>query len=231
MLAIETDDHADALRTWQALLLHATTVANIPDLRSETRHWGERAVPDSIGYRLVHDYRAHALQIVFGAYTSLPITPRSAWSVETLLTRRPSGLVSPGFDSWDNVDRAIIARIQADVAKAGTLSQFTWGRANHVGIHHPLSRFIPGLHVLTDPPGVAEAGDTMLPRVAVPGFGASERQVISPGHEEQALFDMPMGEASDPLAPYYGAGQADWVAGRAEPLLLGPIRWTLVLTP
>jgi penicillin amidase len=67
--------------------------------------------------------------------------------------------------------------------------------------------------------------------VAAPGFGASERLAVSPGHEANGILEMPGGQSDNPLSPYYGAGHADWVQGRPTPLLPGPAKWTLVLEP
>jgi penicillin amidase len=102
---------------------------------------------------------------------------------------------------------------------------------NHTDIHHPLARAVPLLGWLTDPPDVPVAGDAIVPRVAIPGFGSSERLVVSPGHEDRAIFDMPVGQSDNPLTPYYGAGEAAWVAGRATNLLPGAEKWKLVLQP
>jgi penicillin G amidase len=279
LLAIETDDHATVLRPWQALLAAAIAARpNRPDIAAMGPYvadWGEHARPDSVGYRLVHGFRAHALAILFGAYahplpavvrqagpdinpgtatsgtspsgstppgptdpgpdTPPPAPPRmparAAWAIELLLTQRPPGLLPPPWHDWDQVTDAILDALAGDVRAAGGLARFPWGAVNHVGIHHPLTRALPLLGRLTDPPDTPEAGDTMLPRVAIPGFGASERLVVSPGHEDTALFDMPMGQAANPLAPYYASGQEAWVNGNAYPLRPGSTRWTLTLTP
>jgi penicillin G amidase len=90
---------------------------------------------------------------------------------------------------------------------------------------------VPGLSWLTDPPDEQVAGDQLVPRVVVPGFGASERLVVSPGHEAQGIFEMPAGQAGDPLTPYYGAGHEIWVPGGVSPLLPGSTKWRLELTP
>jgi penicillin amidase len=42
---------------------------------------------------------------------------------------------------------------------------------------------------------------------------------------------MPGGQSGHPMSPYYGAGHADWVAGRATPLLAGPPQHVLTLAP
>jgi penicillin amidase len=75
------------------------------------------------------------------------------------------------------------------------------------------------------------SGDADMPRVAGPKFGQSERMTISPGHEEQGLFNMPCGQSGHPLSPYFLAGHADWVQGRPLPLLPGPAQHTLTLQP
>jgi len=70
-----------------------------------------------------------------------------------------------------------------------------------------------------------------VPRVAAPAFGASERFAVEPGHEEYGYFHMPGGQSDNPLSPFYGAGEADWAAGKATPFLPGPAKFTLTLTP
>ena len=75
------------------------------------------------------------------------------------------------------------------------------------------------------------AGDSNMPRVTAPDSGASERLVVAPGHEADALLHMPGGQSGHPLSPYWGAGHEDWVEGRATPLLPGPPQHTLRLVP
>ena len=69
-----------------------------------------------------------------------------------------------------------------------------------------------------------------MPRVQMPGFGASERMVVSPGHESEGIYHQPGGANGNPLSPFYRAGHEDWVKGRATPFLPGPIRHKLTLT-
>ena len=66
-----------------------------------------------------------------------------------------------------------------------------------------------------------------MPRVAGPGFGQSERLTVSPGHEEQGIFNMPGGQSGHPLSPYFLDGRGDWLSGRDSPLLPGPAAHTL----
>ena len=70
-----------------------------------------------------------------------------------------------------------------------------------------------------------------MPRVAGPDFGASERMVVSPGHEADGIVHMPGGQSGHPLSPFWGAGHDDWVHGRPTPFLPGETRHTLTLVP
>ncbi len=70
-----------------------------------------------------------------------------------------------------------------------------------------------------------------MPRVQGRSFGASQRMVVSPGHERSGIFHMPGGQSGHPLSPFYLAGHADWAAGRPGPFLPGPATHTLRLVP
>jgi penicillin amidase len=67
--------------------------------------------------------------------------------------------------------------------------------------------------------------------VAAPTFGASQRLVVSPGREEQAIMTMAGGQSGHPLSPFYGAGHRDWLTGNPAPLLAGEARHTLRFNP
>ncbi len=74
-------------------------------------------------------------------------------------------------------------------------------------------------------------GDSNMPRVQGPVFGASQRMVVSPGREETGLFHMPGGQSGHPLSPYYRAGHEAWARGEPAPLLPGPTEHVLTLRP
>ncbi|HAT32352.1 MAG TPA: penicillin acylase family protein, partial [Janthinobacterium sp.] len=107
----------------------------------------------------------------------------------------------------------------------------TWGARNTARIAHPLGAALPWLRPFLAAPADMLPGDSNMPRVAGPGFGQSERMTVSPGKEEQGVFNMPGGQSGHPLSPYFLAGHADWVRGRTVPLLPGPAQHTLTLTP
>jgi penicillin G amidase len=112
------------------------------------------------------------------------------------------------------------------------LARHPWGEYNIAKVQHPLGRAIPALSWLLDMPNDAMLGDTgHVVRAQGPGFGASQRLVVSPGHEDKAIFHMPGGQSGHPLSPFYGSGHQDWVNGNPTPLLPGKSVHTLMLLP
>jgi penicillin amidase len=68
-----------------------------------------------------------------------------------------------------------------------------------------------------------------MPLVVSPTFGASERMVVSPGHEADGIIHMPGGQSGHFLSPFWGAGHEDWVAHKPTPFLPGKTEYTLTL--
>jgi penicillin amidase len=253
MLAIQLDDRGVLLERWQRLLLQCLQAgagnSQYAPLIPEVENWGGRAVPDSIGYRLVRTFRAELIGAVFDAYTApmrvgepapasgqpaRPITSKQADEpVWRLLTEQPAHLVPPGYRDWDAVVDTGIARVLSTVANeaGGRLDAFTWGAANRAEIRHPLTRAVPALSLFLNPPSEPQPGDLYQPRVAGSRTGASERFVVAPGHEGTGIFHMPTSQTGHPLSPYYMIGHEDWARGRPTPFLPGEPKWQMVFQP
>src|SRR3546814_18388646 len=70
-----------------------------------------------------------------------------------------------------------------------------WSEHNRTDIRHPLSAALPRwLGRQLDMPDQPIPGDNNMPHVASPGFGASEHLDVSPGHEADAILNMPGGQ-------------------------------------
>jgi penicillin amidase len=110
-----------------------------------------------------------------------------------------------------------------------TLAEATWGQQNTSTIQHPLSNAVPFIGRWLDMPPIPLPGDSYMPRVQGKGFGASERMVVSPGHEESGILHMPTSQSGHPWSPYYGLGHDDWVKGNPSPFLPGETKYTLTL--
>ena len=148
-----------------------------------------------------------------------------------MLQQRPANLLPPAFDSWDAL-LIDAARRTERAGRQGPLAKRSWGERNTAAICHPIARALPDIakHWLCMPADRLP-GDRDMPRVQTPGFGASERMVVSPGHEADGIVHMPGGQSGHPLSPYWGAGHEDWVHGRPTPFLPGKPQHTMTLVP
>ena len=54
---------------------------------------------------------------------------------------------------------------------------------------------------------------------------------VSPGREEEGLYNMPGGQSGHPLSPFFLEGHAQWVRAEPVPLLPGAAKHTLRFVP
>jgi penicillin amidase len=243
------DDRALYVAGWRqrALdVLDADAVAGHPQRAEFKRllqaNWDGHASVDSVGYRLAQQFRWSLHDLLFaGANADMKqLDPRasvlaatSRWSdvIARLLDARPAAWLPPGYANWQALQLAAIDRSIAEVTGDGTpLAQATWGRRNTAAIAHPFTGPLPFLRRWLGAPPDQLPGDANMPRVAGPKFGQSERLTVSPGREEEGLFDMPGGQSGHPLSPFFLKGHEDWVKGRAMPLLPGEAKYRLVFS-
>ena len=248
LLAVQLDDRALLLERWRGLLLRVLSpeaVQGHPG-RAEMRRlvettWTGRASVGSDAYRMVWAFRGFLEEEVFTSITgqgNMPEEDRFRPSKQfegalwKIATERPRSLLDPRYGSWDQELLAVVDAALKDFAsEGGSLADHTWGERNTVRIQHPLSLAVPALGRWLDVPAVQLPGDENMPRVQGPTFGASERMVVSPGHEETGVFHMPGGQSGNPLSPYYQKGVDAWEAGKATPFLPGPPVHKLRLVP
>ncbi|WP_312252955.1 penicillin acylase family protein [Stenotrophomonas sp.] len=246
LLAIQLDDRAVFLQRWWALLQEVTANSSDPALQrlhAANAHWDGRASVDSVSYRITRGFRGKVLDAVEGALLAPAkaplgddfLPPRLAQLegvVWPMLEQRPANLLPPGVASWDDLLATAARELEADLSQQGPLQQRTWGERNTAAICQPVARALPAfaqrwLCMPADP----LPGDRDMPRVQGPNFGASQRMVVSPGHEADGIVHMPGGQSGHPLSPYWGAGHEDWVHGRPTPFLPGPAQRTMTLVP
>jgi penicillin amidase len=244
LLAIQLDDRALLLAPWQQRLLAALDRApqepRFAEARPFVAHWGERAATDSVGYRLVSRFRdqVHSLFLAPVLARCSSEGHRVRWLpghhdgvIEDLLAHQPPHLLPPPFATYDELLVDAARETLRWLPRDRPLAEWTWGNANWVQLRHPFGQVIPLLGRWLDLPGRPLPGDNQMPRVQGRDFGASQRLVVSPGREDEAIFHMPGGQSGHFLSPFYGAGHRDWEEGRASPLLPGPTHHVLVLRP
>ena len=246
LLAIQLDDRALFLQRWWRLLRDEAASAKLPALYAlaeAAKAWQGHAHTDSVSYRVVRAWRlaVHArlldgltapAQAALGDKFLMPDLPQFEGVAWPLVTQRPDNLLPRRFVSWDALFEDAAREVRDDLAKHGPLPQRTWGERNTARICHPLSMVLPGFaRRLLCMPFDPLAGDSNMPRVTAPDFGASERMVVSPGHEADGIIEMPGGQSGNPLSPFWGAGHEDWVHGRPTPFLPGKAEHTLRFVP
>jgi len=250
MLAIQYDDRALFLSRWRDLLLTVVNdeaIAENPALaeyRELVENWIPRAVPESVGYRLVRAFRLevekrvfHALmapaRVEYGEDVQLRVSNQFEGPLWSVLTEQPIHLLPSNYDTWQEL---MLAAVEQNLAWFGSnfegpLSDRTWGEVNTASIRHPLSRNIPILGSYLDMPADQLNGDLDMPKAQGPSFGASQRYAVYPGDEANSILHMPTSQSAHPLSEFFGRGHADWVDGRANPFLPGEAVYSLTLTP
>ncbi|MGA9852207.1 MAG: penicillin acylase family protein [Gammaproteobacteria bacterium] len=248
MLAIELDDRAVFLGRWRSLLLHLLTAESVRGhpRRAQFLHyvddWGGNAAVDSVGYRLVRDFRQQADQMVFSALTApcKKVDPQFDYRVLTqregslwaMVTQQPANLLDPKYKSWNDLMLAAVDQVIQTLWLPNTgLASRTWGERNTVRIQQPMSRGLSFLSRWLDMKPVQLPGDNDMPRVQGVNFGASERMDVEPAYQQNGIFEMPTGQSGYPFSPYYRNSEPAWEQGMATPFLPGPPQHTLTFQP
>lgn len=248
MVNIQLDDRALFLIRWRDFLLELLDERAVKGqpLRAEARKfledWTARAAADDVGYRLVRAMRLQIRQDIFATltaaarikYPDTKFSPSAQFEgpLWQLVTRQPMHMLDPRFRSWDEALLASVdGAIQELLQECTSLSQCTWGAQNTLAMRHPLSQAVPFVGRWLDMPSQRLSGDSFMPRVQGPAFGASQRMVVSPGREAEGYFQMPGGPVDHPMSPFYGAGHNAWVHGEPRPLLPGEPKHVLKLSP
>ncbi len=246
LLAIQLDDRALFLtRWWQLLRDNGKNTASpaMHELASAAATWQGRASTDSVSYRIVrawrlavHDRLLDGLmapaRVALGDAFEMPNLGQFEGVAWPLVTQRPAHLLPRHYASWDELLEDAAREVRDELDDDGALSARTWGERNTAKICHPLAMALPGFaKPALCMPADELPGDSAMPRVQGPNFGASERMVVSPGHEADGIVHMPGGQSGHPLSPFWGAGHDDWVQGRPTPFLPGTTQHTLRLSP
>ncbi len=247
MLAVQLEDRALFRARWRKLALavldrHPPLAGSPRDafLRLVRDQWSGRADIESVSYRLARDFSFHCVDLVYEILIKplyaaepgfrpgwLPHRFAVTWEV---IAAHPANLLPPMYDTWDDLVLAAVDRTMAQAAKDGRKpADYTWGARNVVTVAHPFARLLPRLSRWLAAPPQPLPGDSFMPRVQHRTSGASERMVVSPGREEDGLFEMPGGQSGHPLSPFFLAGHEAWARGLATGLLPGPVEHSLKL--
>ncbi len=250
LYAIQLDHESRFLKRWSALALATATAKpndKISAIAKELNAWNGRADIDQTGHRIVRAFRQQVIDQLWkswltAAQRAKPIEAhagkqdlpdgRFEYAAWTALEVRAAHLLPQPFGSWHDFLAAQLVNVYDDLTRQNVaLNEATWGQRNTTNIRHPFTRAMPFLSSWLNMPNTPLAGDNHMPMVSAPTFGASERMVVSPGHEEQGIFVMPGGQSGHPLSPFYGAGHSDWLTGKPGSLLASEAKHTLRFVP
>jgi penicillin G amidase len=246
MLRIQLDHRALFLARWHEIFLRALErTVNHPrlaEVRSALQKWNGQADADSTAYRLLRGFHEAVEKLAFEPFISIvrdkegqfeltSVTDHLEEPLWRLVTERPDHLLPSWFDTWDTLLIAAAEETLNAIPVRSPLSRYTWGHVNALHMRHPLSERSVLFRWLFNPRPVALAGDMNMPLAQTGRHGPVFRFVISPGENETAIMQMAGGQSGNPLTPYYFSGHSDWILGKPQPLVPGPTRYTLVLTP
>jgi penicillin amidase len=249
--SVMLDDRALFIAPWRERALKVLDAAAVDGkpLRAQfagqlKTGWTGHASIDSTGYRLARQFMWAMHDQLYGKANSELATidekataalASSRWPaiVSRLLDEQPAAWLPSGVDSWREVQLAAVDQAIRELTENGnTLAAATWGERNAATIAHPISSALPAsLKPWFAAPADQLAGDAHMPRVAGNKHGQSQRMTVSPGKEEQGVFNMPGGQSGHILSPFFLAGHAQWVKGTALPLLPGTAVHTMVMSP
>ncbi|GAA6203538.1 penicillin acylase family protein [Thalassotalea sp. SU-HH00458] len=252
LLAIALDDKAKFLERWQQFILE-----NVLNKKTEQqaslvndKDWQEinkilavndlRATTDSVAYRFVRNFRINLRDAVFDELNKQLIQLDKGFKFHTirhqietplwqLINEQPKHFLNGKHKTWQGYFQAALAKTYQEMTINQPLSAATWGQQNTTDIRHPITNGVPLLSSWLNMPATALPGDSYMPLVQGKAFGASERMVVSPGHEESGILHMPTSQAGHPLSPYYGLGHKDWEQGKPSAFLPGETKYSLTL--
>ncbi|UOA09638.1 penicillin acylase family protein [Methylobacter sp. S3L5C] len=251
MFNLQLDTESELYVFYQQLALSILTkeaIAGQPELaqvRDYLLAWDGRGDVDSLGFALLVEFRKELIKSVFTPFLS---ASRQAdknfsygWSyidtpLQALLNEKPLHAL-PDAAHYPNWDSFILSQLQRSIKHLQAqhpgvaLMELNWGSINKVKNMHPFSKALPILGSLLDMPSEALPGCVFCVRSGGPGFGASERLVVAPGHFDDAILHMPGGQSGQPLSPYYRDQQDFWLKGLSMPLTAGKPEHRLLLQP
>lgn len=248
LLSVQLDDRADFMKRWHDLILRVlrpTTLEYHPrrkTFRRAVRNWGGHASIDSVGYRLVRDFRLRVAHVTFAPIRKrlkslypdavLPFERQKEGPLWRLVTNKPHNWLNSRYATWNALFINVIDGIIDKYWEPGAgLSLTTWGRRNTVALENRLGEALGPLGSWMNWPAVELPGDSHMPRVQAPDFGASERLVTAPTPSSAAILEVPGGISEHPSSPWYRDGFEAWAKGLAMPMLPGPTRTTLHFKP
>jgi penicillin amidase len=244
---IQLNNQATFLKPWHKLLLES--LANKPQEYASDiailNEWGACACADSVGYTLVRRFRSTVINQLLApindrlkvynlstSYIAKSIEP-SIWA---LLQQQPLDWLPNGHADYSAFVEAAYRDTKQRLftqynVRSTDLSELRWGNVNALAVKHPFSNTLGRFSELVDMKVVEGFGDSYVPAVQSNSFGASQRLIVKPGNEENAILTIPGGQSGHFLSSFYRTGFDDYAAQANTPLLPLEQKHKIVFTP
>jgi penicillin G amidase len=169
---------------------------------------------------------------------------RRTAAVHRLIRERPVAFIPAGDADWDAALRGAWQDAVAELTRTlgPDRARWRWGAMNRMAVHHPLSRFVPRLSLLLDPPVTEMGGFSTTPNVLFISptgtvEGPSMRFVADMADPDGIRLVNFMGQSGHPASEHYGDQFQSWVKVESPHLAFTPAavaretRHTLTLVP
>lgn len=245
---IQLDNEARFLTDWHGILVNALSTEPVKyakDLQV-LNDWQACACEDSVGYTLVRRFRSTVIEQLMAPLehhlktldlSLSPVLRHVEPGVQKLLSQQPDDWLPVGNENYTGFLKSaydLTRQTLADTYQQGNTASFeglSWGDVNALAVEHPFARQIPLVGHLLNMPVYRGFGDSYMPAVQGPQFGASQRLLVQPGLEENGILTVPGGQSGHPLSDFYRKGFSDYAEHKSTPLLPGPPKHTLTLMP
>ena len=246
MFQLQLDTRCDFYEFYQQLALSVLTEGVIADdlhLSDAHKHiaaWDGKAEVDSVAFGLLVRFRKVLAEDVFEPFLALCQEADGnflyTWRnmdvpLQMLLTEKIAETL-PDPEHYQDWEGFIVSKLEQSVEQlcseynCKSLDRLTWGKIHRPRISHPLG-FIPVLgRFLNMPENPLPGSDS-----CVRSSRASDRMVVSPGHDADGILHIPCGQSGHPLSKNYKDQHDYWVRGESLPFLSGRTTHTLRLEP
>ena len=242
---IQLDNEALFLKPWHQLLtqtLQQQSQQYLAELEA-LANWQQCACPDSVGYTLVQRYRRHVVNALLSPvmtrlakedYRPNGLLRQTETAVWQLLNEQPDSWLPAGYKTWSEFLLSAWQETRSNLntqMQTQSLAELNWGAVNALTVKHPFAANVPLVGDYLNRPAIAGYGDSYMPAVQQPEFGASQRLFVQPGRLAEAVLTLPGAQSGHPLSQFYRVGFNDYAEHKSTPLLPGPVRYTLMLEP
>ncbi|GLR70181.1 penicillin acylase family protein [Agaribacter marinus] len=244
---LQLDNQAQFLMPWHHLLL--STLKQNPQRYEKDiallDSWQACACADSIGYTLVRRFRSRfineILKPINGAikaqdHANVVKTRYLLRSIEPaiwqLINNQANDWLDAKYPNYDEMIKNVYVQMKHTLmaqfdATEEDLSALAWGNVNALTVKHPLASSLGFIGEYLNMPTVPSFGDSYMPAVQSPAFGASQRLIVQPGHLKNAILTIPGGQSMHPLSPFYFSGFDEYATHQKTPLLPQSVEHTL----